>query len=469
MNTKNIIGDVKLNSLSILTAADGLSRTQKDVDSLNSRLTAIEQMIAATTSFATAELMFEFSADDAGNTIAICTGLSGMTGEAPKITIIPGYYNGYPVHIGAAAFLDHVGIDEVICMPGISVIADEAFSGSTLTKIILPNTLTTIDDYAFAYCQSLSAVEFNTNWTKPLSLGASVFEGCENLTALNLPDNIVAIGEECFADCSSLTTITCNWDQYAFGGAPWGAANTTTIKYVADKFAFYVEGGYAYGDDTSKNPKFGYYTIKGVGDLYFNNTLWQSYTPTSSSGITKYADTKNDRMAIVTLSNGEWNHLQPLSDQPSGSYNKSQVMKIHQVRGWNKNQDYLPTEFIAHMSIPATMTLNLPSHLTHLRTRTFMENTLYGSIIFPASIKKFETKTFEEFGGTSTATAESSYLRFLHAETDVVELPASGLFNTKSTTYFNIETDNPIIKNYNYAADNVVPTFYHLDGSLWED
>ena len=144
-------------------------------------------------------------------------------------------------------------------------------------------------------------------------------------------------------------------------------------------------------------------------------------------------------------------------------------MKIHQVRGWNKNQDYLPVEFIAHMPIPATMTLSLPSHLTHLRSNTFVENSLYGSIIFPASITKFETGTFNEFGGTSSATSESSYMRFLHAETDAVELPASGLFYTKSATYLNIETDNPIIKNYNYAADNVVPTFYHLDGSLWED
>lgn len=144
-------------------------------------------------------------------------------------------------------------------------------------------------------------------------------------------------------------------------------------------------------------------------------------------------------------------------------------MKIKQIRGWNKNQDYLPIKFIAHMTIPTTMTLSLPSHLTHLRAQTFLENTLYGSIIFPASIKKFEAKTFEEFSGTSAATAESAYLRFLHTETDVVELPASGLFNIKSTTYLNIETDNPIIKNYNYAADNVVPTFYHLDGSLWED
>ena len=38
----------------------------------------------------------------------------------------------------------------------------------------------------------------------------------------------------------------------------------------------------------------------------------------------------------------------------------------------------------------------------------------------------------------------------------------------KSAVTTTIYTDNDDIKNYNWAGDNVTPTFYHLDGTLWE-
>jgi len=43
----------------------------------------------------------------------------------------------------------------------------------------------------------------------------------------------------------------------------------------------------------------------------------------------------------------------------------------------------------------------------------------------------------------------------------------SGMFYNKTAKTMTIYTDNETIKNYNWSADNVTPTFYHLDGTAW--
>lgn len=54
----------------------------------------------------------------------------------------------------------------------VTSIGDSAFSGFGLTSVTIPDTVTSIGDEAFLYCQSLSAIYFQGN--KP-SLGANVF------------------------------------------------------------------------------------------------------------------------------------------------------------------------------------------------------------------------------------------------------------------------------------------------------
>ncbi len=80
-----------------------------------------------------------------------------------------------------------------------------AFAPSGLTEYVIPDSVTSIGDYAFYDCDSL------TNITTPdgvSSIGDSAFEGCSSLTSVNIPNNVTSIGNSAFADCSSLTSIT---------------------------------------------------------------------------------------------------------------------------------------------------------------------------------------------------------------------------------------------------------------------
>ena len=70
---------------------------------------------------------------------------------------------------------------------------------------VIPESVTSIGDYAFRGCSSLTAINIPESVT---SIGKSAFSDCENLTAITLPESVTSIGRFAFSDCSSLTTIT---------------------------------------------------------------------------------------------------------------------------------------------------------------------------------------------------------------------------------------------------------------------
>ena len=77
--------------------------------------------------------------------------------------------------------------------------------GKTDTSFTIPDGVTSIGDWAFAGCASL------TNVTVPdsvASIGENAFENCENIKNITIPNSVTSIGVFAFEDCTSLTSIT---------------------------------------------------------------------------------------------------------------------------------------------------------------------------------------------------------------------------------------------------------------------
>ncbi len=83
----------------------------------------------------------------------------------------------------------------------VTTIGENAFSGSQLTKVVIPDCITEIESGAFNYCVNLTDVEFSNNLVK---IGDYAFSGCSNLTEINLPNSLVEIGQSGFQHCTSL-------------------------------------------------------------------------------------------------------------------------------------------------------------------------------------------------------------------------------------------------------------------------
>ena len=96
--------------------------------------------------------------------------------------------------------------DTTYNIPGsVTSIGNYAFSGcSSLTSIEIPNSVTSIGGSAFECCSSLTNIKISNNVT---SIAAYTFISCRSLTNVEIPNSVTVIGLGAFANCSSLTNI----------------------------------------------------------------------------------------------------------------------------------------------------------------------------------------------------------------------------------------------------------------------
>ena len=72
-------------------------------------------------------------------------------------------------------------------------------------KVDIGTAATSIGDFAFANCSSLTSVTIPDSVT---SIGDFAFRGCSGLTSITIPDSVTSIGNQAFYYCSALTSIT---------------------------------------------------------------------------------------------------------------------------------------------------------------------------------------------------------------------------------------------------------------------
>ncbi len=84
---------------------------------------------------------------------------------------------------------------------------------SFLTSVTIPNSVTTIGEYAFQFCgttpdypdvKGLTSIVFPESI---VTIGNNAFYGCNSLTSIVIPKNVSDIGKQAFAGCSSMTEL----------------------------------------------------------------------------------------------------------------------------------------------------------------------------------------------------------------------------------------------------------------------
>ncbi len=88
---------------------------------------------------------------------------------------------------------------------GVASIGMSAFSECTrLQRVTIPDNVSWLGHNAFSGCTNLERVELSIGISAILS---GLFEGCTKLTYVEIPDSITYIGNDAFADCKSLMRI----------------------------------------------------------------------------------------------------------------------------------------------------------------------------------------------------------------------------------------------------------------------
>lgn len=83
-------------------------------------------------------------------------------------------------------------------------IGRSAFQGAALESITLPEGVTSIEDYAFAYNDRLKEITLPQSLT---SIGKDAFLWCAALGKITIPDGVTSVGDNAFSTCVSLKEL----------------------------------------------------------------------------------------------------------------------------------------------------------------------------------------------------------------------------------------------------------------------
>ena len=290
----------------------------------------------------------------------------------------------------------------------ITRIPAQAFSNSNLFgDLVIPNSVTTIDDYAFNNCYNLNGSLTLSNSLK--TIGTSAFYWCAELKGnLTLPDSVTTIGDNAFCDCHKFTGILtipnsvstigvgafCNC--FGFTGNLTIPNSVTTIGASAFQKCFRFTGNL-----TLPN------SVTTIGDYAFNGC----------SGFTNLK--LSEKLSIIPIS------------AFSGCTNLSGELVIPaSVKEIGREAFFNCSGFTGNLTIPNSVTtigngafigcygfngnLTLPNSITTIGESAF--NGCYGfkgNLTLPNSITTIEDKTFSGcfgFNGKLTIPNSVTYI-----------------------------------------------------------
>ena len=110
--------------------------------------------------------------------------------------------------IDLCAFKGRTSLTKVIIPNSVTEIGAEAFWGCTsLRKVTILKSVKEIGGEAFCGCGSLKKVNFEES-SQLAEINYGVFSNCKNLSEITIPNSVTTIGEDAFCSCTSLNSVT---------------------------------------------------------------------------------------------------------------------------------------------------------------------------------------------------------------------------------------------------------------------
>ena len=195
---------------------------------------------------------------------------------------------------------------------------------SMLTSVTIPDSVTSIVDYAFSGCTGLTSVTIPDSVK---SIGNNAFENCTGLTSVTIPDSVESIGDYAFYGCTGLTSVTIGTSVTSIGSSAFEYCyklvevyNKSSLNITAGDSSYGDVGYYAKNvyteengsrfTDTADGYRFLYDGTKGYLVGYYGEatdiTLPDSFTAydgttVNSYEINRYAFYGCTRLTSVTI------------------------------------------------------------------------------------------------------------------------------------------------------------------------
>lgn len=255
------------------------------------------------------------------------------------------------ISIGAGAFQDcialkefsfPIGVTEIpyylfygcsnlssVCLHDhIMKIEHDAFCGTGITRIELPQIISRIPNDCFRGCKQLEEIVFNAS-----SIGIGAFAACKSLKAIDLPENLESIGDNAFDGCIALSefTITPNVSHIS-PSAIWNCSNITklTIGTGLQGLPFY------YYRNTGRRESFDSYDINGVSGSTLNGLKEIIIADDETNFKIRGSINQNGRI-IPAFANSDLDYFyigRPLTDISNWRYDSGNSLYVQVSQGY---------------------------------------------------------------------------------------------------------------------------------------
>ena len=313
------------------------------------------------------------------------------------------YYEGIgDVEYNEGAWVEsYMNISTIVMSENLQTIGEGAFLGNNdLAAVYLPNTLTSVGGYVYAYCHGIKTYtlpdiffEESTNGFRDCcglntivipntvtSLASSLFRGCQYATSVEIPSSVQTIGDSCFGGCYRLSSITFNEGLITIGDCAF--INCTSIRTLIFPDSLETIGVSAFGG--------AYHRSIWHGEIGYDMMYIQSIT--FGDGLKTIGDRAFSPNVQLDC---ELNF--PASLETIGAYAFT--------RWWNESTEYSITVGNPPTKIPNNITkiTFAGNNLVSIGDYAFYDcDCVTGELSIPNSVTSIGIKAFYGFTGTLT-------------------------------------------------------------------
>ena len=137
---------------------------------------------------------------------------------------------------------------------------------SSLTSVDIPDGVTSIGNGSFEICHSLTSITIPDSVT---SIGNSAFDSCDSLTSVTIPDSVTSIGNYAFSYCTDLTSVTIPGSVTSIGKGTFAECLGLTSVHIPDGVTSIGNGAFSYCMDLTSVTIPG--SVTSIGDRAFGN------------------------------------------------------------------------------------------------------------------------------------------------------------------------------------------------------
>jgi len=278
----------------------------------------------------------------------------------------------------ACKILKYIGSLDNVTIPGtiknctVTIIGNGAFANSYFKSIIIPGSVSVIEQTAFDNCINLENITFSKGL---ISIEDAAFDNCTALLSIVLPDSVTSIGANAFLDCRSLKDVVIpdnviEIGSNAFSGTAW-LKNSKNFVVVGDGILIAYNGS----DNNIVIPE-GVKKIENAvcvyNDINENDTIKSVVFPDSVKVIDDYAFYNCTRLSYVLFSRS------------------SQL-------------DYIGSAAFFNCSL---LSICIPDGVTHIGDSAFNDNGPLKDVTIPDTVTEIGSKAFEDTAWIKSITAD---------------------------------------------------------------